>query len=282
MVCLKRSANMSMHFQSSIFTSEFPGVQGLFVIVAPCIVGSRPASPLTLAQTLRIIDALIFRGRPSSFDKGINALNLRQTIEKAEHERAGRFFDPAILERVGRRAGKRNFVADLIDMMQVPERYAGREGRKQKLQMLQFISDQYNDHIGAPRMTVKLFKGENPDLRGFYRPFGSTIYVNENSPAFANDFAGLVKVIVHENTHNAQANPNVYSDPRLSRIYRANFRAYRNAEQHGRMAYRWQPVEIGAFAAGDMAEHRLRSLAATNDNRPGFARKRSHPFQYAA
>lgn len=126
--------------------------------------------------------------------------------------------------------------------------------------MLQFVSNAYNDHIGAPRTTVKLFVGR-PSLQGFFRPGGSTIYINKNSEAFTKNFAKLINTVVHENTHNLQDNPNANSNPILSRIYRANMRAYLNAERYGHQAYRTQPIEAGAHAAGKTAEQMVRRLA---------------------
>jgi hypothetical protein len=153
---------------------------------------------------------------------------------------------------------------------------------KQQLRMAQFVSNQYNDAIGAPRTRVKFYTGE-PSTYGFFRPGGDTVFVNRTAPGFGTDFIKLLGTVVHENTHNAQANPNVYGDPVLSRIYRANFRNYRDARTYGMHAYKSQPVEVGAFAAGDMAQHMLKGLCTSNDNalRPG-RRSVRNDLQYAA
>jgi hypothetical protein len=213
---------------------------------------------------LEFLDRISLRN-PVYFNRSLSAFNLAPTIERLEKDRAAKFFDPANLERIGKRAGKFDFVSKLTNMIQNPGAFVGPTGKKQKLQMLQFISDQYNDHIGAPRTTVKLYDGP-PNIGGYFPHGAGAIYINQKNAAFDNNFAKLVGTVVHENTHNLQDNPNIYSNPVLSRIYRANFMAYRNAEQHGYQAYRSQPVEIGAFAAGNMAESLMHKLAFANDN----------------
>jgi hypothetical protein len=246
-------------------------VRTMFVVIAPTV-----CAPHSLRSSLDNLDKASRRGA-SAFENSLNAQNLSETIYKLEEERAARFFDPQNLELVGKRARKFDFVSQLTAMTQNPGAYDA----KQKLKMLQFVSDAYNDHIGAPRTTVKLYKGD-ASTDGYFKPGGSTIYINENSPNFTQDFAKAVNTVVHENTHNGQDNPNVYSHPVLSRIYRANFNAYRGAQIHGYKAYRSQPVEVGAHAAGEAAEKHLRMLVGVNDNRPAIARRSAYTMGLAA
>lgn len=247
--------------------SMLQNVKVVYLIAAPSISVPAPARTVNIVKVLNRLDWLA-DNNPQLFHNALQAFDLTGKIESLEHRRAASFFTPENLERVGRRERFPDFVEKLVAMRDNPWAYGDRE----KLKMLQFISNAYNDHIGAPRTTVKLYEGE-PNEQGFYKPGGSTIHINKDSQAFSSDFAALINTIAHENTHNLQDNPNIYSNPILSRIYRANFRAYQNAQGHGYEAYRFQPVEAGAFAAGNTAEQMVRTLAA-NDNcfRPAATR----------
>jgi hypothetical protein len=209
----------------------------------------------SIKEALDTLDMLAVLN-PQAFHAALNRMGISKIVARLEKDRAAKFFDPANLERVGKRYGKFDFTKQLADMTLNPTAYS----RQQKLQMLQFISNAYNDHIGAPRTTVKLYKGSNPSQYGYFNNNGC-IYVNETSAAFEKDFARLVNAVVHENTHNTQQNPNRYSNPILSRIYRANFHAYNRPEVHGAAAYILQPVEAGAMAAGYAAEGLVRAFA---------------------
>ena len=209
--------------------------------------------------------------------QNITSSNLQATIEHLEEERVQKFFEPINLARIGRRAHRPDFSAELADMIADPTAYS----RRDKQKMLQFVSDAYNDHIGAPRTRVKLVK-DKQDTLGYFRPGGRTVFVNEDHPNFFNDFGALIGTVVHENTHNGQDNPNVYGNPVLSRIYRDNFRNYRTPANDGYWAYRNQPVEAGAHAAGNMAQAMAYQLAGYRRRRRPCYAAAYNPYRYLA
>ena len=147
--------------------------------------------------------------------------------------------------------------------------------QREKLQMLQFISDQYCDHIGAPRTVIKTYNDpQNSNTHGYYGVGGKTIDLLEYCISRISEIFPSASEcrLPSENTHCAQYfNPNMYGNPIISRIMRANFRAYQSFNDNYK-AYRSQLVEAGAFAAGDAAEQLLRALPANraNDNQINF------------
>ncbi|HEU0118656.1 MAG TPA: hypothetical protein VFR09_08505 [Alphaproteobacteria bacterium] len=230
-------------------------------------------SALPLRLKMNLADAIASDKTAPASVGYLNALYDNMGLDRVIAERSARqvkrFFDPANMDRLAAKWDGDDFAATLSNMTLRPQAY----DEKQKLKMMQFISDAYNDHIGAPRTEVKLFDGP-PEVKGSFVPGKAAINVNRQSPEFMGDFTSMINTVVHENTHNYQhhisKNPNsAGNDALLARLYGINMRGYINAKQGGMSAYQSQPIELGAHVAGYIARDMVKDFAlsrSTNDN----------------
>ena len=143
-----------------------------------------------------------------------------------------------------------------------------RMNNTEKQEILQMVLDKHSAVLGVPSPKLTAFR-QSPRFGGimnaYYNPKTQTIAMNTHGQASFGNFLDAVNTLVHENSHHYQHLLTLQlkdgslteSDPRYwqARIFRANFEPGGYLEPQGSMgsynAYRGQPVEMHAFAAGN-------------------------------
>ena len=233
--------------------------------------GSYPRIDLENLPTnlkLNLADAIASDQRePSSvayLDALYQSFGFNRILINAAEKEVIDFFKPENLEIVGSHWPQGNFVNLLNSMTNNGSAFSA----DQKLEVLQFLSNAYNDFLNAPPTKVQLFEGD-PNLKGYYEPKTGSVFLNSNTPEFKNDFSKLVNTIFHENKHNSDLHPSEDVGNTYARLMNVNARGYISAEAGlGYDSYRRQPLELSAHAAGNAAEAMTKTLAAANDDAP--------------
>ena len=142
---------------------------------------------------------------------------------------------------------------------------SGQATEAQKIELIQYTLKAYFKHRGLPKPDIKFVRGDNPNLQGECSSDGKEISINLNSTGFKANFLTVLNTVFHEPEHVVQINlakdfkagkiPTDHSDYLAARVFAANFGAfgYISSESNFR-AYERQPTEVGARAAGELAE----------------------------
>lgn len=138
----------------------------------------------------------------------------------------------------------------------------------EKQAVLQIVLEKHSAVLGidAPKLTtIRQSPRMGGILNAYYNPKNRMIAMNTHGQASFGNFLEAVNTLVHENSHHYQNMLTLQlkdgslteADPRYwqARIFRANFEPGGYLEPSGSMAsyhaYRNQPVEMHAFAAGN-------------------------------